>query len=300
MDKVKLYIGFQGGTYGNFLRYFLDKFCSLTPAIDDLPFNEIGTSHKRLNYSTKFDRYHPTVEGFKDTSIPHCIITVSADDLLLLQRAVYIRPGNIDTDTDNDYIQFSKEYFKEFGDTESINQLYKIKINENTLVPNYILRDFIKLGFSDVKNHGYLIGNKMLMNNNLKNVHYLPVSSFWNREEFFKQIQTLNTKFNLSLSLNENIIFVHNEFIKNIKQFPTKNRCKNIIEHLKNKKPLEIENIDIVEQAYIYSWIETTHQNILAPFTSSFFKNTNDILNYIKWYPHFYHGMNPTLPKKLH
>ena len=44
MDKVKLYIGFQGGTYGNFLRYFLDKFCSLTPAIDDLPFNEIGTS----------------------------------------------------------------------------------------------------------------------------------------------------------------------------------------------------------------------------------------------------------------
>ena len=67
----------------------------------------------------------------------------------------------------------------------------------------------------------------------------------------------------------------------------------NLIEYYK------LLNLDIIEEAYIYSWIETSYKNVLAPFTNSFFKRTADINDYIKWYPHFYHGMNPTLPNKI-
>ena len=68
---------------------------------------------------------------------------------------------------------------------------------------------------------------------------------------------------------------------------------------IKEKRDIPILNLDIIEEAYIYSWIETSYKNVLAPFTNSFFKRTADINDYIKWYPHFYHGMNPTLPNKI-
>lgn len=295
----KLYIAFQGGTHGHFLRYFLDKYCSTTPDLPELPFDSVGASHKILKYSTKFDRYHPTVEGFKDISAPHCVITVSKEDLLFLQRIVYIRPGNINTNLKKSYITFPKQYFKSFGfkDTDTLNNLYKIKINEQTLIPNFILRDFLKLGFNDPNNHGYIINNKKLLKNNLKNVHYLPVDCFWNKQKFFQQINILNKKFDLSLSFpHQEEDYIYNEFIKNIEQFPTKDRCKNILQALKDKKSLDISDIDVVEQAYLYAKLEETNNFITMPLSESFFKNTDEIMEYIKYYPEHYKAMNPNLP----
>ena len=40
-----LNIVFAGGTFGNFLKWFLDKFSKKTPEISLTPFNDIGTSH---------------------------------------------------------------------------------------------------------------------------------------------------------------------------------------------------------------------------------------------------------------
>ena len=294
---MTLHIAFQGGTHGHFLRYFLDRFSQNTPAIYDKPFIDNGTSHaSEIKYSNKFSIYHPTDHGVNDLNEDHCVITVSKEDILQLQRTVYIRPGNINLDIKNDYIKLIG-FPKNFNDVDSIQKLYGLRINENTEVPKFILRDFVKLGFSDLNNHGYIKKNKQLNEYKFKNVYYFPVNSFWDNELFFDHLSKLDKKFNLNLSINDDAIKIHQEFIEKIPQLKTKNRCRDIISAIKEEKLLSIENIDLIEEAYIYSWIETTYKNILAPFTNAFFKNTKDIMEYIKWYPKFYHGMNPTLPK---
>ena len=295
---MTLHIAFQGGTHGHFLRYFLDRFSIHTPIIDKSPFTANGTSHKSsIKYSDRFSLYHPTQMGFKDANESHCVITVSNEDILQLQRTVYIRPGDIKLDTNKDYIKFTG-FPKEFNETISIQKLYGLKIDENTEVPKFILRDFVKLGFSDSNNHGYIKNNRELLKHKFNKVYYFPVNSFWDKELFFNHLSNLDKQFNLGLSIDSSAIKIHNEFIEKIPQLKTRNRCRDIISAIKEEKSMLIENIDIVEEAYIYSWIESTHRNILAPFTNSFFKNTKDIVEYIRWYPHFYHGMNPTLPNK--
>jgi len=288
-----LNIAFQGGTHGHFLRYFLDKFSTLTPNIISNPVTKLGTYHSEVKYSNKFEIYHPN-QKTKDLTLPHCVITVSHEDVLLLQRTVYIRPQDMDLTLNDTHVNF-KNVPKNFDD-RSIEKLYGIKINENTKVPRFILRDFVKLGFSDIKKHGYIVENQRIMKQAFKNVFWLPVASFWDSKKFFYQMSKLNEKFNLHLQLGHEAQEVHNNFIENIPQLKTFHRCTEIITAIKNNESLPINDLDLVEEAYIYSWIETNYHNILSPFTNTFFKNTKEIIEYIKWYPHFYHGMNPTLP----
>lgn len=296
---MTLHIAFQGGTHGHYLRYFLDRFSKDTPAINEYPFTGTGTSHSnKIIYSNKFSRYHPTEEGVKNLHDNHCVITVSKKDLLLLQRTVYIRPADINLDISKDYLKMSG-FPKTFKDPESIKNLYGLEVNETTEIPKFILRDFLKLGFSDLDNHGYIIKNKELLSYKFENVYYFPVNSFWYEKLFFYHIKNLNNQFNLNLDLGKDASKLHRKFIEQIPQLQTIDRCEKIISALENNEVMEIPNIDVIEEAYIYSWIETKNKNILAPFTNFFFKNTRDIIEYIKWYPHFYHGMNPTLPKKL-
>ena len=52
----------------------------------------------------------------------------------------------------------------------------------------------------------------------------------------------------------------------------------------------------MVEQAYLYAKLEETNNFITMPLSESFFKNTDEIIEYIKYYPEHYKAMNPNLP----
>ncbi len=290
---MTVYIGFQGGTHGNFLRYFLDKFCIHTPKITKLPFTQNGTAHalKEKEYSGKFVRYHPSNEGWRNINEPHIIITIAKDDILNLQRLVYQRPGDEEQTIEGDIIKLKPH----IDDYNAIEKLYGVEAKNG--IPRFILRDFCKLGFSDIAKHGYLEVDRQLRQKLLPNAFYFPVRSFWETNAFIEQINLLDKKFRLDLHIDDDAIDIHRQFISLIPQLQTQDRAKRIIQKIKSNENIEISDIDVIEEAYIYSWIETTHRNILAPFTNKFFSSTGEILEYIKWYPHFYHGVNPTLPK---
>ena len=65
---------------------------------------------------------------------------------------------------------------------------------------------------------------------------------------------------------------------------------------MKNKKYYDLSPIDIVEQAYLSSYIEQNYEFICVPNTNYFFQNTKEILDWIEWYPQHYKAMNPNLP----
>ena len=285
-------IAFQGSTHGNFLRYMLDRHSSLTPAINKTPFTKTGTSHnlREEDYSNFFKRTHPHLWGWDPANQPHIVVTIEPEDVLLLQRIVYIRAGDKDQDLRSNNIIIDAS----FNDAESIEKLYGIKINK--VLPRFILRDFCKLGFSDIQNHGLMTIDKTYREKKLDNAHYFPVASFWDQIKFFEQIKIIGEKFKLDLKLDDSSVALHQEFIDLLPQLKTRYRARDIITAIKENKDIDIQEVDLIEEAYIYSWIETTHKNILAPFTNRFFANTKEIIDYIHWYPHFYHGMNPTLP----
>jgi hypothetical protein len=303
--KRLLNIAFQGGTHGNFLRYFIDRFSALTPEIKELPFTENGTSHNAIKYSGLIHRYHPvfgigdifsTTEGFDNVNEPHILISVSTNDILFLQRIVNQRAGDHKIDIDQEYVSLSSDYIKMYKIKDKFNNLYNINVNENTRIPKFIFRDFFKLSFLDLTKDGFIEENARWILNLPINCKLFPVSAFWNKELFFSNIERINKEFDLKLTVDQNAEYVYDLFVKNIKQYDTRNRCEIIIEALKNKQNLDISNIDTVEQAYLSAHIEKKYKFITVPLTNYFFKSTSEILKWIEWYPEYYKAMNPNLP----
>src|SRR6056300_244170 len=76
-----LNIIFLGGTFGNFLKFFLEKFSTKTPDMIGDPFTETGTSHevKDSNFSGLIQRYHSSFinDNRGEDNLPVCIISQS-------------------------------------------------------------------------------------------------------------------------------------------------------------------------------------------------------------------------------
>lgn len=290
-------IAFQGGTHGNFLRYFLDKFSSLTPDILDYPFTSNGTSHKNINYSGKFQRYHPSNISpyFTDIDEKHILITIEENDLLFLQRIIHKRTGDFNIDLIYEKITFPKNYIENYRVNPKFFELYGKNIDDTVEIPRFILRDFLKLNFLNLSQDGFISNQKKYLKKLPKQTLFFPVDSFWDENKFFKEVDMLNEKLNLQLILNQQSKNVFAMFQNAIKELSTKNRCNEIIECVKNKKYHDLSQIDCVEQAYLSSYIEQNYKFILVPNTNYFFQNTNELLDWIDWYPQHYKAMNPNL-----
>lgn len=293
-----IHIVFQGGTHGNFLRYFLDRFSSLTPEITNTPFTKNGTSHKKIQYSGRFNIYHPNDNSpyFENVDQQHILITIDHDDLLFLQRIIHRRAGDFNVDLTEDIIKFPDEYIKKYNIKTKFHELYNKEINENVEIPKYILRDFLKLSFLNPDKDGFIALQKKILKELPKKTLFFPVGAFWDKNKFFNEIDILNKKLHLKLILDENSEDIFTIFQNNIKEFSTKYRCNEIIDCLKNNRDYFLSEIDIVEQAYISSWIEQNYRFTTIPNTNCFFKNIKEILNWIEWYPQYYKAMNPNLP----
>lgn len=291
-------IAYQGGTHGNFLRYFLDRFSALTPEIVENPFAENGTAHKKIKYSEKFKRYHPNdhTPYFENVDQQHILITIDQDDLLFLQRIIHKRTGNYNVDLEKDTIKFPVDYIKKYNVNPRFYELYNKEINETVEIPIYIFRDFLKLSFLNPNKDGFIDKQKKFLKKLPEQVSFFPVNAFWDKNKFFEEIDILNKKLDLKIVLDKKSENILSMFHNAIKEFPTKNRCNEIIDCLKNKKDYDLSDIDVVEQAYIAAWIEQNHRFMTIPNTNCFFQNTKEILDWIEWYPQHYKSMNPNLP----
>jgi hypothetical protein len=291
-------IAFQGGTHGNFLRYFLDRFSSLTPEILEEPFTETGATHKKIKYSGRFSRYHPNIDSpyFKNIDQQHILITVDNNDLLFLQRIIHKRIGDFNVDLTKNTIKLPADYIKDYNTNLRFYELYNKEINETTEIPRYIFRDFLKLCFLNPDKDGFIDKQNRYLKELPKKTLFFPVGAFWNKDIFFKEISTLDKKLNLQLVLGKESEDIFTTFQNKIEQLLTQFRCQEIIECLKNKKKYDLSQIDTAEQAYLSSYIEQNYQFITVPNTNYFFQNTKEILDWIEWYPQHYKAMNPNLP----
>ncbi len=65
-----------------------------------------------------------------------------------------------------------------------------------------------------------------------------------------------------------------------------------IIKAIKKNIDYDLSDIDTVEQAYISAWIEKNYKFVQVPLCNQFFKNTKEIVQWLKNYPEHYEALN--------
>jgi len=289
-------IAFQGGAHGNYLRFCIDKFSTLTPNIVGTPFTENNTSHVDLEYSGKIDRYHPTTKApfFKNTDEPHILITIEKEDLLFIERWVTMRAGDHKVDISKDLVNTHSDFLRNFFWTDKFKKYYNIDLTKNK-APKFLLRDFYKLSFLDPEKNGFIEFDKKLRMHQPKNTFQFPVASFWDKDRFFDTLHQASDHLNLELDISDKTI--HNTFLNGLTFFDTKNRANDVIESIRNSEDCDIKELDIVEQAYVSAWLEENNRFVVVPINNHFFQSTEEIFDWLKHYPQHYKAMNPNLPK---
>jgi hypothetical protein len=298
-----IHIAYQPGFHGNYLRYFLDRFSELTPAIIKSPFVASGNSHSNeITYSQLIRIYHPDREGYKfiNETKPHIFITIEEKDLLYLYRCLHTRQveeidkPDIRIKIENEKVSFSPYLEKLYS--KKIQNLYNYNSNNKLIIPKFIFRDLIKLNFLNIKEDEVLQDNLAFKKKAPNNTFFLPISSFWKFDDFFKNLEKINARFNLQLKLDQEAKDLHQEFLNRRKDYNTKDRIKTIIDCIKKRENYDLSNLDVFEEGYLSAWIESNFKFKIIPNINSFFKDINELLEYLDWYPQHYQAMNPNLP----
>ena len=144
-------IAFQGGTHGNFLMFFIDKFSRNTKDIEGTPFTENHTSHVQLDFSGNVRHYHPSDEKpfFENINEPHILITIDKEDLKYIERWATIRAGDQKVDTSHDHTVVNSSFLEQFKWKEPFMQLYNIDLSSKQNIPKFLMRDYYKMMFLD-------------------------------------------------------------------------------------------------------------------------------------------------------
>ncbi len=307
-DTLLCNVGYLGGSHGAFLMYFIDRQSRHTPDITGTPFLTTGTSHsEEIKYSNKVTRcsFEDPNGNWRDEfnfDQNNVIILLDKEALLTFSRLQFLRPPDHETISAHIKLtdkKFSVNHtFKNFY-AQDFLWMYDIDIgNEN--VPIQIMRDYLKIIFlNDDRNRWLTSSNKVKNMLGGKN-SAINLSELYDTEKFISRMQKVSDRLDLDLDLGESAHDIHEKFLQKLYvDRTTLQRADIIIENVIQDKPYKItcDNLDIVEQSYVFANIEKNFKFIQCPLVEDFFKDTDEIKNYVKNYPNHYKAMNPNLPK---
>jgi len=294
-----IYVFNTSGCHGHYLTYLIDRLSNNTPTITELPFNNLGTSHKKLNYSG-YVKFIDTLQHKDNAHLKNThVIKITGDDVLYYERVAMNRAEDAQRDlhTLHKDISFLKTYSKNFY--ENIVKTYKVK---NNTVPKWVLRDAWKLGFLDLENQGAVKDLKAdvdWVTKTLKKntIHLFPVTNFFTTEKLHEALTSLNDMLYLNLNLDR-LSEIHTEFMQKNEILATHSHVFEILDAVDKRMPfVNINQLDIIQQAYVYAELEKSFDFVVMPMTNDFFRTSGEIIEYIDNYPEHYKAMNPNLPK---
>ena len=294
----EIFVFNSAGCHGHYLVYLIDRLTKKTPKINCLPFNSIGNSHKKINYSGYVKFVDENYFNYKNLKNKKIIKIIVSNDILYFERVAINRSGdrNIDLDNMHKDISFLKVYNPSFY--KKIHALYGIA---GDVVPKWMLRDVFKLGFLNLNEQGNVVGMKASIDwikenlNKSNKIHFLDVNIFFNVTTLKNELEKLNMIFDLDLEFDE-LEMIHNEFIKINKILQTMQHSDIVLKAVQQIKNIDIPSLDIVQQAFVYAELEKKYNFVTMPLINEFFNSTKEIIDYVNLYPNHYKAMNPNLP----
>ena len=285
--KKQIQIIYWPGTWGNTLRWLLDRFTANSKFKDmSEPWDKDGRVHgfDDSQYNNAYARAHQ-VDG-KDNLLADgkkIVITFDKKDLLFVERCLYFRHPDFDSPEllHKNVIRNANQSFvrETFGD-----------IKESTSVT----KELLKIRFHDHTQINWWQSMTAMMSDD--NCYQFDVEALWNKSKLVDELQKISDHMKLNLQIDENVLDKITERIGKHHVVKTKDRANHIITAIKNKKDIACSDLDIIEQAYIETVLEQENDSLLFPYGTNWFANTKQINDFISTYPKYLRHMNPRLP----
>ena len=300
-----LNIVFHGGTFGNFLRYFLDRFSTRTPDIPREPFTDTGTSHalRSKDFSGLIQRYHQSFinDNEGNTNLPICLIAPSTGKhYLYLKKAQWFRAGDSKISPDDLWNKAVGEMPELIiNHAKKIIKLYDIKETAHfSWIPKFIVRDWYKLEFlqdlEDTYNYQWFEAFKTHQFFEGQKVFHLDLETFFDWDTFVENVTELNDVFDLALDFDLRAemkeIFDRGLSLDLIRQ-----ECNSVEDVLANRSDLRLDQLDVATEGYIYAEIEKANPDIQMPLTNRFFRDAEEIRQFLEHFPNWYRRPNPNI-----
>ena len=301
-----LNIVFKGGTFGHFLKYFIENFSTKTPEVDQDPFTSTGTSHtiKPKDYSGQVQKYHQSFinDNEGETDLPVClIIPTTKKHFLYLKKSNWYRASDRKASPDDLWKKAVGE-LSEFVRQHAIDiqELYGIKEQAHfSWIPKFIVRDWYKLEFlkpiKETHNHRWFEVFKDHKFFEKQNTYHLDMETFFDWDTFLANIKKLDNKFGLALDYDRQVemeeLFEKGLYLDKIRQ-----ECNLALEVLESRDS-SLAGLDVATEGFLYAELEKANDFIQMPLTNRFFRDTAEMNQFIEHYPHHYMAMNPNMPK---
>ena len=300
-----LNIVFHGGTFGNFLRYFLERFSTKTPDITGEPFTKTGTVHVLGNkdFSGLIQKYHSSFinDNKGNTNLPICLITPSTGKhYLYLKKSHLFRAGDLKISPDDLWLKAvgdMPERIKNYA--QAIIKLYDIKDTAHfTWIPKFIVRDWYKLEFlqdiEDTHNYQWFDTFKTHPFWEEQKMFHLDLETFFDWDTFVENITELNDMFGLALDFDRQAE-MKEIFDRGLSLDVVRQECNLVEDVLANRSDLRLDQLDVATEAFIYAETERANPDIQMPLTNRFFRDAEEIRQFIEHFPNWYRRSNPNL-----
>ena len=277
------------GTFGNCLRWMLYRFSKDSPFKDiDSPWDEDRRVHgywDHPGHDGRFRRGHQ-IDDRSDSPDPNAnkiVIHFKFKDLLFVERCGFHRNigyendekryTNIINNSDTNFVKNT------FGDVRSSKSVAK---------------ELVKIQFHDIQKHTWWNNAKKFLAD--ENHHQFDFYSLWDHHKLIHELQKISDRYKLDFDIEEKVIHNVVEEVKRSYPVITRDRANLVLDAIMNNTKMECEDLDIYEQAFIETELEKTHDSLIFPYGSHWFKDTLQIREFIDTYPTYLRHMNPRLP----
>lgn len=247
MDKID----FFGGCHGNFLEVMLDMFVYGNKAMSGKPlFNANGAVHlksEEADYNPPIRCGHYSYNKTPFESNDNVIeIHVSDTDMLVALTNSLQRAGDEVLDISHLHIDTIKKLIALPKAHRFLHDLITEHGEHNTY-PKQTIRNYFYSKFNDT-NNGLSLFNTFMHKGNK---HQFPFSAFFNLEEFYLHLNKCAYFLNLNFYPTKECANVWFNFIARNQGYESDKKCKIIIQSILDGSSMPIENLTLVEEAWI-------------------------------------------------
>lgn len=273
---MKKQILYTAGTHGNFLRYIFE--CYEQKKILPLQMRENGNFHGMLEYKGDIEAYDICYERPKNKiKETYAIIYNGMKEFNYVVQAVHDRGSalqghGIDIMQDN-LLEYEKIYGVEVGISSAIKEQFDFN---NGQPPRAVLRNYFLLSFYTYFNHMCWKTNEELKKSKYKKIQLQDILKYERIQKICKDI------YGCTLDFKD----IHNKFLEFNYPLQQYNKLNMLIKAVEDTEDWWISDLNVISEAFLIFYLEKKHYNI--PFyVNDFFIRTNDITEYIKYFPDY-------------
>ena len=303
-----LNILFLPGCFGNFLKYFVERFSKKTPDMERYPFTGSGASHKikKEDFCGLVQRYHENFinDNLGEMGLPVCLISPSTKKhYLYLKKAQWFRAGDKMNSPDDLWRKAVGELSASMKESaQNIIDLYNLKETAHfSWLPKFIVRDWYKLEFlkrlEDTYNYQFQKTFTAHEFFKKQKTFVLDLETFFKWEVFIENMVKLDDVFDLDLDFDRQSTMkqIFNQGLELDQMRMECNLAEDVLEHGSDRL---LGNLEVTTEAYIYAHYERQFPDIQMPLTNRFFRDTEEIKQFLDHFPDWYRRSNPNIPTK--